>query len=154
MKDPTTGARAARMNSGTAVTRVEVPHLRIVDQELWDQARAYQSGLDRALNPRDKRRPAHVFSNMLKCGCCGGGMSIIAKDRYGCSTARNKGTCDNRMTILEREIENRVLSALSTRLMDPDLCEVFCQEYTQHLNRVRMEHNATRSRYAHDLERR
>lgn len=152
MKDPTTGARAARMNSGTAVTRVEVPHLRIVDQELWDQVRAYQSGLDRALNPRDKRRPARVFSNMLKCGCCGGGMSIIAKDRYGCSTARNKGTCDNRLTILEREIENRVLSALSTRLMDPDLCEVFCQEYTQHLNRVRMEHNATRSRHAHDLE--
>ncbi|MEG4641399.1 hypothetical protein VB636_00630, partial [Paracoccus sp. APAP_BH8] len=31
------------------------------------------------------------------CACCGGGYSAISKELIGCSTARNKGTCDNRM---------------------------------------------------------
>ncbi len=153
MKDPTTGARTARMNSSANVTRVEAPHMRIVDQDLWDEVRAYQNGLDRTYAVGDKRRPARLFSNILKCGCCGGGMSIVAKDRYGCSTSRNKGTCDNRLTVTEAEIERRVLAALSTRLMDAELCAVFCQEYTQHLNRVRMEQNASRARHGQELER-
>ena len=153
LKDPSTGGRAARMNRPEAVTRVEVPHLRIVDQKLWDEVKAYQAALDRAMGLSYKRRPPRLFSNLLKCGCCGGGMSIVAQDRYGCSTARNKGPCDNRTTVLERDIEHRVLEALSGRLMDAELCEVFCQEYTRHLNQLRMEHNATRLRQQQELER-
>ncbi|MBN8552150.1 MAG: zinc ribbon domain-containing protein [Caulobacterales bacterium] len=141
------------MNRPEAVTRVEVPHLRIVDQKLWDEVKAYQAALDRAMGLGYKRRPPRLFSNLLKCGCCGGGMSIVAQDRYGCSTARNKGICDNRTTVLERDIEHRVLEALSGRLMDAELCEVFCQEYTRHLNQLRMEHSATRLRQQQELER-
>ncbi len=45
-----------------------------------------------------------------------------------------------------------MLSVLRTRLMDPALLEEFCREYTEHLNRLRIERNASlegyRSEYA------
>lgn len=81
-------------------------------------------------------------SYLLKCGECGGGMSLISQQRYGCSTSRNKGTCDNRLTIKREVIEERVLDALRTRLMDKDLTDEFCREYTAHMNRLRSEANA------------
>jgi site-specific DNA recombinase len=37
--------------------------------------------------------------------------------------------------------------------MDPKLCEVFCREYTDHVNHLRMERNATRSAHQMELER-
>lgn len=133
------------MNTDDKTKRVEVPELRIIDQDLWDDVRAYQATLDRKLTICNKRRPPKLFSHLLKCGCCGSGISIVAPNRHVCSTTRNKGTCDNRITMSETEIEQRVLSALQTRLMDPALCEVFCEEYTRHLNTARIAHNAARA---------
>jgi len=70
-------------------------------------------------------------------------LSKISAHHYGCSTARNKGTCDNRLTIRQDELEGLVLSALQSRLMDPALLEEFCTEYTRHLNALRNEKNAS-----------
>jgi hypothetical protein len=55
----------------------ELPHLRIVDQALFDQVAARIAavgGANAAHMPKSKR----ALSGLLKCGCCGGGMSIIA----------------------------------------------------------------------------
>ncbi|WP_369522100.1 zinc ribbon domain-containing protein, partial [Brucella anthropi] len=41
----------------------------------------------------------------------------ISATLIGCSTARNKGTCDNRVNIRRDELESRVLNALRTRLV-------------------------------------
>lgn len=59
-----------------------------------------------------------------------------------CSTARNKGTCDNRLTIRRDDLESRVLTALHSHLMDPALFAEFCDEFTGELNRIRMEGGA------------
>ncbi|WP_288950674.1 recombinase zinc beta ribbon domain-containing protein [uncultured Paracoccus sp.] len=71
-----------------------------------------------------------------------GPYSAISKDLIGCSTARNKGTCDNRMNIRRDELESRVLNALRTRLVDPELFAEFCDAYTKETNRLRMESGA------------
>ena len=42
-------------------------------------------------NKRQSRK--RLFSGLLKCGCCGGGMTISRGDRYYCSARREKGTC-------------------------------------------------------------
>src|SRR5690606_33127693 len=83
------------------------------------------------------------LSYLLKCGSCGGGFSKISATHYGCSTARNKGTCDNRLGVRQDELEGMVLSALQSRLMDPALLKEFCDEYTAYLNKLRGEKNAT-----------
>ena len=84
-----------------------------------------------------------LLSYLLKCGCCGGGFSKVSQNHYGCSTARNKGTCDNRLTVRQDTLEGLVIGALQSRLMDPALLAEFCDEYTRHLNRLRTEKNAS-----------
>ena len=66
---------------------------------------------------REKRRPRYLFSGLRKCGCCGGGYSMISGILLGCSTPRNKGTCDNRTNMRRDELERRVLNALRHHLM-------------------------------------
>lgn len=144
VKDPDTGKRVSRPNPESEWIVTDVPELRIVDQELWDQVKAKQRELGDASEPlHKKQRPKNLFSFLLKCGECGGGFSMISQTHLGCSCARNKGTCDNRLTIGRDKLEQAVLGALRDHLMDPELCAVFCEEYTRHSNRLHMEHNAS-----------
>jgi site-specific DNA recombinase len=142
LKNPETGRRISRLNPETEWIVAEVPKLRIIEDELWDKVREYQGQLDKKKTFQQKKRPPNLFSYSLECGECGGGMSIVSSRRYGCSTSRNKGTCECRTTISQDVLEEKVLGALRSRLMDPELTKVFCNEYTAHLNRIRMDRNA------------
>ena len=68
---------------------------------------------------------------------------MISADLIGCSTARNKGTCDNRKSIQRDRLESRVLNALRYHLMNPALFKEFCNEFTREMNRLRMEGSAS-----------
>ena len=154
IKDPDTGKRVSRLNPEDQWIRKDVPELRIIDQELWEQVKAKQglySKKDRPLNAT--RRPRNLFSFLLKCGCCGGGFSKMSQTHYGCSTARNKGTCDNRLGMHQEVLEHSILSSLQAHLMNPELCKVFCEEYTRHLNELRKQHNTTLARHKAELAR-
>ncbi len=148
IKDPDTGKRVSRLNPESAWIVQDVPDLRIIDQDLWDKVKARQSALD--LAPRDKtgegfwdrRRPRYLFSGLIKCGSCGGGFVKISAEHLGCANARNKGTCDNRRTIKRERLERIVLHGLKDHLMDPALCAIFAEEYTAHMNRLRMDESA------------
>jgi site-specific DNA recombinase len=111
VKDPDTDRRVARPNPNSAWIIKDVPELRISDQALWDRVKARQQGLRRAREFHEKRRPRMLLSFLLRCGVCGGSFSKVSEKHYGCSTARNKGTCDNRLTVRQAELEGLVLSA-------------------------------------------
>ena len=80
----------------------------------------------------------------MTCGSCGGGVVNLNAERVGCAAARAKGTCGNRHTMRREDLETLILEALQHRLMDPALCERFCDEYARHWNRLRREHSAER----------
>jgi site-specific DNA recombinase len=151
LKDPDTGKRQARPNPESEWITQEVPELRIIDDELWQavKTRQAENKVDRDDNGRAdvgainyRRRPKYLFSGLTKCAYCGGGYSAISATLIGCSTARNKGTCDNRVNIRRDELESRVLSALRNRMLDPKIFAEFCDAYTQETNRLRMESRA------------
>jgi len=142
IKDPETGKRVPRFNPESQWIRKEVPELRIIDQELWDKTKARQKVLDAKGEFHKKQRPKKLFSNLLKCGCCGGGFSKVSQNHYGCSTARNKGTCTNMRVIRQDELEQAVLNALQNHLMDPQTLDIFCDEYRRYTNELRMGRNA------------
>ncbi|MEA3013336.1 MAG: site-specific recombinase [Sphingomonadales bacterium] len=152
-KDPDTGRETGRLNDESTWVRAEVPHLRIIDDEVWERARALQKALAEKGDFTAQRRPRKLFSFLLKCGECGGGFAKIGATQYGCASARNKGTCSCRLTISERKLEEAVLGTLRKRLMRPDLCEVFCVEYTEHVNRLRRENNTALETNRAELER-
>ncbi|MEM5477568.1 recombinase family protein [Pacificibacter sp. AS14] len=138
-KDPETGKRVSRLNPEAEWITKDLPDLRIIDQATWDAVKHKQG----AINTKAKsgfwkaRRPKNLFSYLIKCGECGGGCSSVNATQIGCSSARNKGTCSNRLTISRNYLEEDILGALQGQLMDPELCALFCKEYTEHLNRLR-----------------
>lgn len=154
--NPETGRPVARVNPESEWIRMEVSELRIIDEELWQAVKGKQK---RTRTSSKKfwqhQRPEYLFSGLIKCGCCGGGFGKISTFQYGCSAVRNKGeaVCENRRNIRQDELELTVLNALQARLMDPALFEVFCKEYTAHLNRLRDEREASRKRARRDIER-
>ncbi len=147
IKDPETGRRVTRLNDESEWVTQELPELRIVPQELWDMAKARQKDLDaRAPGMWQRNRPRYVLSGLVKCGVCGGGYAKVNTTHYGCAASKNKGDsiCANRKTIARNKLENAVLSALQTHLLRDDLLEVFCGEYTKHLNALRAARNSAR----------
>ena len=148
IKDPETGKRVSRPNPESEWITQDVPDLRIIADDLWQAVKARQKSLRSTRTGKkssgywDRRRPHYLFSGLMRCGCCGGGFVVLNAERIGCANARNKGTCDNRHTIRRDALEATVLEGLQSRLMDPALCDEFCQEYTRHMNRLRGEGNA------------
>lgn len=47
------------------------------------------------------------------------------KSKYGCASAYNKDTCDNRLLIKRKEVEDRNLKGLKQKLTHPALMAEF-----------------------------
>ncbi|WGR56610.1 recombinase family protein [Paracoccus versutus] len=152
IKDPDTGKRQARPNPESEWVIQDAPELRIVEDDLWNAVKERQKtvkherrddGTEAENHFRDRRRPKYLLSGLTKCGCCGGGYSMISSQLVGCSTRRNKGTCQNNVNIRRDALEARVLNALRHNLMQPELFKEFCEEFTREMNRLRMEGRAS-----------
>lgn len=149
VKDPSTGRRVSRINPETAWIRTEVPHLRIVDDELWNAVRARQKDIAvrfeatvdgirkaKARKLHEKKRPVSLLSGLLTCGCCYGKYGLIMRDRYGCLNHHRRGTCDNNRTITREKIEERVLSGLRDRLISGRAVEETVRAFAEEMNRL------------------
>ena len=144
LKDPETGKRISQPNSANDWVVHDLPELRIVDQDLWERVKARQRNVKRGTRPdvhgdlpvRARRRPKYLFSGLMRCGCCGGAYTKISAHLFGCATARNKGTCTNRVNIRTDALEGAVLDGLRAQLMDPDLFKEFVLEFTREFNRL------------------
>ena len=143
VKDPATGKRMGRLNDEREWVVEEVPELRIIEDELWNAVKERQKVVRETILARDfgiraecARRPAYLFSALLRCGECGGGFSKRSQHHYGCSNARNRGTCKNMLTIRRDVLEASVLAGLKDSLMDPALVREFAAEYHRELNRL------------------
>ena len=148
LKDPSTGKRVSRVNPETEWQTVELSHLRIVDQVLFDQVATRMEsvgGANATHAPKSKR----VLSGLLKCGCCGGGMSIVGSDRSGpriqCSVFKESGTCDNAARYYIQKIERLVVDALRLQLSDPALIREYVKTYREERNRAEAEARRKRS---------
>ena len=160
IKDPDTGRRVSRLNPESEWVVQEVPELRIIDDEVWAAVKerqnrlAYEPASEKTTNfMNDRRRPKHLFAGLVKCGCCGGGYSMISKDLLGCATARNKGTCDNWLNIRRDALEASILNGLRKHLMEPELFKEFCAEFTREVNRLRIERGTDLEGWKREQER-
>lgn len=132
VRNPDTRKRVSRLNPESEWVIHEVPHLRIIDQDKWEKVKVKQGEYNKKSGALCQRnRLPKLLSYHIKCGVCGGGCSMVSQTHYGCSTARNKGTCDNPPSKQEK-LEETVISALQTHLLDKELCAEFCREYTDH----------------------
>lgn len=150
-RDPETRKRVSQLNPPELWIVADAPQLRIIDDDLWNLARSLQESRSRETRPDTgrgpdwrQRRPKHLFSGLIKCAACGGGMSLISRVYYGCAANRNKGTCTNRLTLRLDRLEEAVLRGLQERLLTPELTDAFIREYTAEINRLRQEASSGR----------
>jgi site-specific DNA recombinase len=144
VKDPDSRKRVARLNPVDAWIIAEVPQLRLIDDSLWQAAKArqastrytMQAGIVRA------RRPKYLFSGLTQCESCGGGFVLSSHDLLTCFNARTRGTCANRRSIKRQDVEARVLCAMRERFFEPGAFAAFCEGFTAEMNLQRREHRA------------
>jgi site-specific DNA recombinase len=150
-RDPETRKRVSQLNPPELWIFADAPQLRIIDDDLWNVARSLQESRSRETRPDTgrgpdwrQRQPKHLFSGLIKCAACGGGMSLLSRVYYGCAASRNKGTCTNRLTLRLDRLEEAGLRGLQERLVTPELTDAFVREYTAEINRLRQEASSGR----------
>jgi DNA invertase Pin-like site-specific DNA recombinase len=142
---PIKGKKAKRVRPQSEWIRVEVPNLRIVSEELWEQTQETNrrmkdkiygrrlGGLNRSAQSR-----TYLFSGIMCCGLCGGKVSVIvgghpSKVRYGCTNHRHRLTCTNRATILRNRLEPQLIAAISRNLLDQRLEQQRIRDFSAQL---------------------
>ncbi len=156
MKNPETGKRVARINPPEDWIVTEVPELRIVDDALWQAAKARQGEISEryattiaatrkahANRLNSTHRPRHLLSGLLKYGVCGGPYAMRGQDRYGCSNHVMTGSCSNGRSIRRAVIEERVFAGLKDKLMAPEAAAEAMKAYAEETNRLNRERRAS-----------
>jgi len=154
VKDPQTGRRVSRLNPRASWIVKEVPALRIIDDALWNNVKRRQGEIDgqprvvaiKATRFWERRRPTHLLTGLLACGCCGSRLTSAGKDYVACSAATKLKTCSQTRSFRRGVLETAVLDLLRNRLMQPDAVAEFVAAYSQELNTRRGAQTADRSR--------
>ena len=158
-----------RLNPQSEWVKVDVPELRIIDDDLWQAVKERQAALAKAYAKQitasrnviakalnATHRPRTLLSGLLVCGCCGGSYARRGQDRYACMTHIRSGGCTNRRTIARERLEARVLDGLKQKLMVPEVAAEAMRAYadeTNRLNRERRTHGEADRKALADIER-
>jgi site-specific DNA recombinase len=153
VKDPVTRKRLSRPNPKDQHKIVEAPHLRIVDDATFNAAQAVKNNRRHNARPgtvQKARAPKRVFSGLIKCGCCGGGMSSNGADRKGiriqCSTYKESGSCINGRRVYLDDIEALAIKGLRQHLAHPVVITEFVDSYNAERKRLKKEAGTERTR--------
>lgn len=150
VKDPSTGKRVSRVNPESDWKIVDAPHLRIVEQDLFDRVQARKAATG---GEREKKQPRarRVLSGLLRCGACGGGMSLTGHDRSGprimCSTHRESGSYPNGARYYIQRIEERVINVLRHQFADTRIIDEYVRAYRAERQRIEAEAFDLHSQY-------
>ena len=153
VKDPVTRKRLSRPNPKDQYKIVEAPHLRVVDDATFTTAQVVKVNRRHHATPgtvQKARAPKRVFSGVIKCGCCGGGMSSNGTDRKGariqCSTYKESGSCTNSRRVYLDDIEALAIKGLRQHLAHPEAITEFIDAYNAERKRLKKEANAESTR--------
>jgi DNA invertase Pin-like site-specific DNA recombinase len=141
-KDPDTGYATHIMRPSSEWVETAAPHLRIIDDALWQQVqarrRAVSAGVHslRGLHGRARSTgacPKYLLSGLLVCSECEEKFVISNRTNYGCATHRSRGAsvCANGLLLPCQLVEARVLQAIKDDLFTQEGLEVFTQEVTR-----------------------
>jgi site-specific DNA recombinase len=134
VRDPDTGRRVNRLNPQSEWLQLDIPHLRVISDEVFTAAQERVAGRAHP-HATTARRPRRMLSSLLRCGACGGGMSIKDHDhgrtRINCTRMRECGACDNRRAYYLDDIERTVVAALRSRLGTERAAEEYVSRYNE-----------------------
>ena len=142
VRSPHSGKRVSRANKREDIVTKEVPDLAIIDKETFHNVQALFPQDDRE-HPSKYRRAKTLFSGLLRCGCCGGGMSMKDKSkgriRIQCSVMKESRSCANTSAYYLDEIVETTLDGLKEQLTQADALSEMIKAYNSERNRLSAE---------------
>lgn len=147
----------------------EDPALAIVPLDLWEAAQArfrrvYATARGR---PAGTGRHVHLVSGLMRCGICGGSMTVVGRKekagvsyaRFGCTAHYSRGAsiCANGLSISEKKASRTLVDALKEKLDRPEVVETFIASFKQRTSELNRENGAgadDADRRVRDCERR
>ena len=149
----------SRLNDESKWIRTDVPHLRIIDDQLWNAVKQRQEarskkrdktkseGGNRLGQTQAVRRQKYLLSGLLECGQCGGKLTIAesgSRRRYYCANNKEKGNsvCKGFKGLRQSDVEELVLSALQNELLKDEAYEHFKSAFERQLNSQSNEHRS------------
>lgn len=151
MLNPDTEKRVFRENPADEWRVKEVPELRIISQEQFEKVQVIlaERGARYTRKPDGRlagqapgtSKSTYLLSGVLKCGVCGGGMTIYGGRRsktsnvvyrgYRCafSTRRGDAECSNKVTLSKLKLEEAVIDALRTKILTPEMLDLYEAEF-------------------------
>jgi site-specific DNA recombinase len=162
--NPDTGGKLKRENPKEEHVKVSAPHLRIIDDKLWDAAQKVRE--DRSLahfgeGGQSSRRPSiprsnHLLLELLRCGECGGPMRINSTSNKGvplfaCATAHQRNTCTNRKAYNLAKLQRDFLDGMKEHLTDPaaivEAARAYHAQYAKRMKQNRTDAIELRKRF-------
>ena len=135
LRDSETGNRISHPADTDDIVYGEAPDLAIVADDSWNAVqerleRTYKEYAGTGAPLNQSHRARYLLNGLVKCGCCGGGYTIVGKERYGCYRRKTQGKqeCANSRTIARDKLEARVLARLRKGLMTPAFAKQFASE--------------------------
>jgi len=130
---------------------VQVPHLRIVSQKLWDAAHTLRKArghkrlgvsdhVQRAVVPRKQ----HLLYGLLRCGECNGQMVVRSGQRVCCSAAHNHQSCKHGKAYDLAKLIDLAVDSMCTHLVDPEFIKEKARARTVEFARLEKENSGVR----------
>lgn len=140
----------------------EEAELAIIPRDLWEavQARFTRSHSNTGGRPPGTGKHANFVSGLMRCGTCGGSMTIVSRKlkagvsygTFGCTAHHSRGAaiCANALTVSEKKASRALVSALKEKLDQPEVFERFFSAFKQRVAALRNEQPSA----AEELDRR
>ena len=120
--------------------RVDVPHLRIVSERLWQAAQARRREARSSYltsthgeqfgRPPDHRESKYLLTGFTRCGTCGGSLIVGSRSHrkhraffYECASFHRRGpqVCANSLNVPLALADDTILDELETYVLHPDV---------------------------------
>ena len=157
-KDPRTGKKVSRLNAEDQWQISDVPDLRIVPEDLWNNVKERQNAQTKtreSITPTDPnklsvnqslKRRKHLLSGLMKCGLCGANMTVSGGDkkRYYCSASKELGrsVCQGFPGLRADIAAEHILAVMKKDLMTDAAFNRFQTSYIKKLEDSRQDHRA------------
>ena len=136
VKDPLSGKMRQIERPKEEWVVQERPDIRIISEGEWRAAQARWREIEGVFDRKKGKRgfqaqrksyvdfqPTHLLSGALKCGACGGALGLVSgkgSGYYGCLNA-SRHSCENRVLISRRRLEDKVLGVLREQVLRPEV---------------------------------
>lgn len=123
-------------------TVIPAPDLRIISDELFE---AVQERLraNESAEFHSKRKAEYLLSGLCRCGVCGAKYQVL-QVKMGCVGRAERRACTNRRRVDRVEIENVIVGALRSPLLEPHFIKPFVVEYRRELDQAMSEWGSKR----------